>query len=182
MTPEQKRKVPRHLRGAGVRRFWCPHCDSYHSHSPVFCKNNPDYEENRRKQAEGASRVAKERWHAGHGKVVAEGNRRRWELKSERTKAAEVMARTNRKMAKQGKKSGKNNPFYGRKHSLKTRLKMSVSRSVLVRPVTEKQMRDVPIPMVGLPPGFGQLPPVERDEFSGGSVVDVWTDEFDPFH
>lgn len=181
LTYEEKKSIPRHLRGAGVVRFKCKHCGSWHRNPTSLCKKNPDYEKNREKQRAAAREFAAKSFPA-----MIEGRRKRWELKSNRQKAAQQMIERNKKRAAKGLYKGENNPFYGRKHTPQTRLKMSKARERYLRDrLRAETVEAVGNPTFTAPAHHGTFPPrvqgTNRDEFSHGVTHDAWSDEFDPF-
>lgn len=189
LTPEQKQKVPRSLRGAGVRRHWCPLCDTWHPYPQNLCEKHPSYESRKANQKKVASENGKKMVENGHFDRMNEKLRI---LKED----PKWMAEKNRKIAKavKGKidKRGEKNPFYGRKHKPSTIAKVKATRAA--KPAKKLTTADLlnlhaQAPQMLEPTVFDffraiRLPPEKRDEFTGGTFIeDVFkNDEFDPFH
>jgi hypothetical protein len=179
MTPEQKRKVPRHLRGAGKRRFFCSACDTYHGFPVNLCRNHPSYARTKANSIE----ASRDRAIALLPKLL-ESVKRRWEDPQEHRRQSERTAAMNRRRAKAGLLSGENNPNYGRKHSPQARLRMSAKVLAHHRARYQAQVEEmVPPalrgPLEGFPPRVGEVH--GGDLWRPTSVPGPWSDEFDPF-
>ena len=186
LTFEQKKSIPRKLRGAGVRRYQCKHCNEWHALPPAFCKDNPDYESNRAKQKAAASKHMKEH-------VIPKGiaaTRIRWEDYTERKVQAFRMANLNKERAAQGLLSGENNPMYGKKHTIHSRIQNSNSNKLAwvnrAKREAQAELMSVTLPNMSQWPSAlnsGSQGNLQNGEFGLSPETNVsWDDEFDPFH
>jgi len=187
VTPEQKKKVPRSLRGAGVRRHWCPFCDTWHPYPQNVCKKHPSYESREANRRKASSEAGKAMVENGHFDRM---NRLRQEYMEDPRRRAETSRKISEKVRKNRDNRGKKNPMYGRKHTPETRAKMSRSQKPAQNVLTTADLLRLHAPPMLSPTAFDFFrtaappPPERRDEFSGGRFVeDVFgNDEFDPFH
>ena len=182
LTYEQKKKVPRSLRGAknSKKRFWCSFCNEFHKDwSP--CKNNPKYEEYMKNREKGYL----EKYHTNILPKRLEGLKR-FNDSPERKKA---------KTEKQKQTIAKRPASWKRKlqapDSFETRIRKTLAQQKRRAKETafnkEEEKGMLPSPSMGTTADFLRElknKSSEKDEFYGGSIhKDVFDDDdFDPFH
>lgn len=187
LTAEQKQKVPRNLRGAGVRRHWCSFCDTWHPYPQNVCEKHPSYASREANRRKASSEAGKRMVENGHFDRM---NQKLKILQEDPKWKAEVSRKISKGVKGKVDRRGEKNGMYGRKHSPETRAKMSRSLAPIKGRLTTSDLLKLHAPQMPAPTAFDFFrtqappPPERRDEFSGGRFVeDVFgTDEFDPFH
>lgn len=185
-TLEEKKAIPRHLRGARTKRWWCKICETWHGYPENQCKKHANYQNMKENQREAGRRMQAE--------YAAPLARERMKVASNRMEKARQLAEGRKRFKENGWFKGANSSQYGVKHTPERIAKQKATRAMnkarkdLVRRQVAVEAERQELEQLRVeqrtPVGGFPAPVGERTEFSGGEHLTGWTrrsDDFDPF-